>query len=141
MDTATMIGLAQRAKILINVHHGTDIYFEWQRIVLQGLWQRTLVVSERCSPAPPFRAGIDYVETDLEEILQVIGYYLDDSRGRREAQGIADAGHRTLVQECPLGRFLEMLLMRHASAGPVLDHFGGHESSRRATVANGRAES
>jgi hypothetical protein len=123
MDTATVVGLSQRSKVLLNVHHGTDVYFEWQRIVLQGLWQRTLVVSERCSLAPPFRAGIDYVEADLDRIPAVLRYYLDDPRGRIEAQEIADAGHETLVSECRLSRFLEPLLTRQASTGAVLDHF------------------
>jgi Glycosyl transferase family 2 len=138
MDTATVVGLSQRSKVLLNVHHGTDVYFEWQRIVLQGLWQRTLVVSERCSLAPPFRAGIDYVEADLDRIPAVLRYYLDDPRGRIEAQEIADAGHETLVYGCRLSRFLEPLLTRHASTGAVLDHFDPGRSreapSRRAGV-------
>ena len=44
-------------------------------------------------------------------------YYLDDPRGRREAQEIADTGHETLVSECRLSRFLETLLKRHAASG------------------------
>jgi hypothetical protein len=128
MDTPTVIGLSQRSKILLNVHHGTDVYFEWHRIVLQGLWQRTLVISEPCSPAPPFRAGIDYVEADLDQIPRVLRYYLADPRGRREAQEIADAGHETLVSRCRLSRFLELLLTRHASTGAVLDQFDPNRS-------------
>ena len=133
MDTATVVGLSQRSKVLLNVHHGTDVYFEWQRIVLHGLWQRTLVVSERRGLAPPFRAGIDYVEADLDEIPRVLGYYLDDQRGRREAQEIADAGHETLVSECRLSRFLEILLARHALTGAVLAHFGRGRSREAAS--------
>ena len=128
MDTATVIGLSQRSRVLLNVHHGTDVYFEWQRIVLQGIWQRTLVVSEPCSLAPPFRAGVHYVEADLDRIPGVLRYYLDDPRGRREAQEIADAGHESLVSECRLSRFLEVLLTRHAATGAVLDHFERHRS-------------
>ncbi len=123
MDAATVHGLSQRSKVLLNVHHGMDVYFEWQRIVLQGLWHRTLVVSEPCSLAPPFRAGLDYVEATLQEMPRALRYYLSDPRGRFEAQEIADAGHRTLVSECGLGRFLQTLLTRPASSGAVLDHF------------------
>ncbi len=123
MDTSTVIGLSQRSKVLLNVHHGVNVYFEWQRIVLQGIWQRTLVVSERCSVAPPFRAGVHYVEADLDQIPRVLRYYLNDPQGRGEAQEIADAGYETLVSECRLSRFLEVLLLRHAASGAVLDHF------------------
>jgi hypothetical protein len=133
MDTATVVGLSQRSKVLLNVHHGTDVYFEWQRIVLQGLWQRTLVVSERCGLAPPFRAGIDYVEANLYQLPRILSYYLDDPRGRREAQEIADSGHETLVSECRLSGFLEILLARPASSGAVLAHFGRGRSREAAS--------
>jgi hypothetical protein len=121
IDGPTVNGLSQRSKILLNIHRGEDVYFEWQRIVLQGLWHRTLVVSERCTVAPPFRAGIDYVEADLDQIPRVLRYYLDDERGQLEAQEIADSGHRTLISECRLSCFLETLLTRHAASGAVLN--------------------
>jgi hypothetical protein len=128
MDTATVNGLSQRSKVLLNIHHGKDVYFEWQRIVLQGLWHRTLVVSERCSLAPPFRGGIDYVEASIPMIPRVLRYYLSDPCGQYEAQEIADSGHRTLVAECSLGRFLRILLENPASAGAALAQFDRAES-------------
>ena len=123
MDTATANGLSQRSKILLNIHHGRDVYFEWHRIVIQGLWHRTLVVSEPCSPSPVFRAGIDYVEASSQQIPRVLQYYLSDACGQHEAQEIADSGHRTLVTECRLSRFLNTLLTHPASSGAVLAHF------------------
>src|SRR5262249_19058628 len=68
MNTPTVMGLVQRSKILLNIHRDEDLYFEWQRIVMQGIWQKALVISEPCSPAPPFRPGIDYIEAPLEDI-------------------------------------------------------------------------
>jgi len=120
MDTASVVGLSQRSKVLLNLHRGDDVYFEWQRIVLQGIWQKTLVVSEVCSDAPPFRAGVDFVEARVDEIPRILRYYLSDPRGQREAQEIAQIGYDTLVGECRLSRFLGTLLSCQASAGAVL---------------------
>jgi hypothetical protein len=69
---------------------------------MQGIWQKTLVISEPCSPAPPFRPGIDYVEAPLAEIPAQLDYYLSDPLGRQEAQAIAAEGHRTLTRDCRL---------------------------------------
>jgi hypothetical protein len=112
MDTATAIGLSQRSKVLLNIHQGKDVYFEWHRIVLHGIWQKTLVVSEPCSPAPPFQPGVHYVEASLDDIPDLLHYYLLDPAGQRAAQEIASAGHRLLTQECRLSKLLEDLLVR-----------------------------
>ncbi len=126
MDTATVVGMSQRSKVLLNIHRGDGVYFEWQRIVLQGIWQKTLVVSEVCSVAPPFRAGVDFVEASVDQIPRILRYYLCDPRGQSEAQEIAQSGHDTLVSECRLGRFLKSLLTQHARAGTVLAQFERH---------------
>ena len=112
MNTATVIGLAQRSKIVLNIHHGQDKYFEWQRIVMHGIWQRALVISEPCSPAPPFQPGVDFVEASLEEIPQKIGYYISSPEGQREAQAIAAQGFQTLTEKCRLADFLSPLILQ-----------------------------
>jgi hypothetical protein len=112
MDTPTVLGVVQRSKILLNIHRDQDLYFEWQRIVLQGIWQRTLVLSERCSPAPPFRPGMDFVEADLKAFPEKLDYFLSTPQGQLEAQVIANEGFRTLTRGC---RFPDVLqpLMQH----------------------------
>jgi hypothetical protein len=110
MNTPTVVGLVQRAKVLLNVHREGDFYFEWQRIVMQGIWAQTLVVSEPCSPAPPFRPGIDFVEAPLGEIAERLDYYLLDPEGRQEAQAIAAQGYRTLSRDCRLRHVLAPLV-------------------------------
>jgi hypothetical protein len=119
MDTPTVMGLVQRAKILLNIHRDEDLYFEWQRIVLQGMWQRTLVISEPCSPAPPFRPNIEYVEASLAEIPAKIDYYLSDPRGRAEAQAVANEGFRTLSRDCPMREVLAPLVSPLAVPSPA----------------------
>lgn len=111
MDTPTVMGLAQRSRILLNIHHGSDRYFEWHRIVIEGIWQRTLVVSEPCGIAPPFKAGVDFVEAPLDAIPAAIDYYLSTAEGRREAERIVDHGFRTLTESCRLTHSLRTLIL------------------------------
>jgi hypothetical protein len=101
ITTATAIGLAQRSKIVLNVHHGDDRYFEWHRVVMHGLSQKALVVSELADDAPPFEAGRDFAAAWLENIPQQIDFYLSSAEGRHQAQTIADCGYKT---EVPAGR-------------------------------------
>jgi hypothetical protein len=111
MNTATVIGLAQRTKILLNVHHGDDRYFEWHRIVMLGIWQRALVISEPCGTAPPFQAGVDFVEASLEQMPEKIDYYLFSAEGLREGHEIVERGFRTLTERCRLADSLRPLIL------------------------------
>jgi GT2 family glycosyltransferase len=110
MNTVVSVGLAQRSKILLNLHHGVDRYFEWHRIVLLGIAQRTLVVTEPCSVAPPFQANIDYVEAPLDELPDRIEYYLGSAAGHAEAQRIIEHGFETLTVHCHLSDRLRPLV-------------------------------
>lgn len=112
MDTRTVVGLAQRSKILLNIHQGQDVYFEWQRIVMQGIWQKTLVISEPCSSAPPFRPNIDFVEATLGEMSKKINYYLSTKKGLIEARAITEQGFKTLTKKCRLTDALRPLIMQ-----------------------------
>ena len=112
LDTATVVGLEQRAKILLNIHRGAEQYFEWHRIVMHGIWQKTLVISEPGNPAPPFHPGVDYVAAPLEEIPAKIDYYLSTKTGREAAQQIVDRAFRTLSEKCRFSDILRPLLLQ-----------------------------
>ncbi|MGH9459574.1 MAG: hypothetical protein ACRD1X_00005, partial [Vicinamibacteria bacterium] len=119
MDTLTAIGLAQRAKIVLNVHRDRDNYFEWHRIVMHGIWHKALVLSEECSSAPPLRAGIDFAEAPLSELPKKIAHYLSDPMGRKEAQTIASQGFQTLTTKCQLTEVLRPLILELYSDSPA----------------------
>jgi len=110
MNTLTSVGLAQRSKILLNIHHGVDRYFEWHRIVLLGIAQRTLVITEPCTFAPPFQAGVDFVEAPLDELPDRVDYYVRSEAGQEEAQRIVDGGFETLTKRCRLADVLRPLV-------------------------------
>jgi hypothetical protein len=112
MDTKTSVGLAQRSKILLNIHRGADRYFEWHRIVMHGIWNRALVISEPCGDGPPFKAGVHFVEAPLNQIPDVVEYYLTNPKGQAEAEAIIVKGYQTLSERCKLTDYLRPLLLR-----------------------------
>ncbi len=118
MNTLVSVGLSQRSKILLNIHHGVDRYFEWHRIALLGIAQRTLVVTEPCSVAPPFSANLDYVEAPLDELPDRIEYYLQSAAGQAEARRIIDHGFETLTKRCRLSDQLRPLLEQLVTPKP-----------------------
>ena len=78
-------GLSQRARVLLNVHHGDTPYFEWQRMVFYGFWQKTCVVTERASYVPGFEPGTHYFEDDLAHLPGLIEWATRDPQGQDAA--------------------------------------------------------
>ena len=111
MDTRTVVGLAQRSKMVLNVHQGSDKYFEWQRVVMHGIWQGALIISETSSDAPPFVANEDYVEAALNEIPDKVDYFLTSEHGKRHAEGTVAHALSTL-RHCNVCDTLRYLLVR-----------------------------
>lgn len=110
MNTETVLGIMQRSKITLNIHHGSDEYFEWHRIVLLGIAQRTLVISETTISTPFFQNGIHYIEAKLKDIPERIEYYLSDPKGIIEAEKIVEKGYKKFTEECKLVDSLRTLI-------------------------------
>ncbi|MCB0520256.1 MAG: methyltransferase domain-containing protein [Lewinellaceae bacterium] len=115
MNTRTAIGLAQRSKIILNIHHGTHPYFEWHRMVMHGMWQRGLVISDLCGEGPPFVAGRDFVQAPLDELPEKIAYFLETDAGKKEAREIIQSAYTVLTSQCDLAHKLQELVK------PLLD--------------------
>lgn len=105
--TPTTVGLSQRSKIFLNVHRDEKHYFEWHRIVLMGIWQRALVITETAPESPPFAAGRDYIQATLDEMPELIEYHLHDPRGIEEAEAIRNSGYERLRSSCNLPSLLK----------------------------------
>jgi len=132
MTTTVVAGLAQRSKIVLNIHHGPERSFEWGRMVLGGLWQRALVVSEPCAPAPPFRPGVDFIEVPIDGLASTIDYLLSKSDGQANADRIAAQGFKTLTTECLLTDTLRRLILE------LRDVPGSSDDSREPHAGPGR---
>jgi len=114
LTTEAVSGLAQRAKVMLNVHRDDVPYFEWQRVVLQAMWHGTVVATERSLGVPGFTAGEHYLEADAVDLPEVVTWLVRSSDGRRRAEEISVAARETLqtrfdlchVVRCLLGRVL-----------------------------------
>lgn len=127
MNTRTAIGLAQRSKIILNIHHGSHPYFEWHRMVMHGIWQRGLVVSDICGEGPPFVPGKHFIQASLDELPERIAYFLGTATGRAEANEIIHSAWSSLTTECDLASTLYSLTRTLFS--PVVHPCDSHESS------------
>ena len=99
LDTAAVVGISRRSKILLNIHRDELPYFEWHRMVFHGLWQNTLVVTEPCHDIPGLVAGEHFVECSLEEMAEKIKWLLKDPAGQATAERIRQAGHQAAKEQ------------------------------------------
>jgi hypothetical protein len=118
LDTDAAIGLAQRSKIVLNLHQTDEPYFEWHRIVLQGLWQRALVITEPAAAQTFFAAGEHYLAAPCDELVDLIDWILGTTQGMRVAERVRNEGYRRLTQEVRLDKILFELLSPRASPAP-----------------------
>jgi tetratricopeptide (TPR) repeat protein len=92
-STRINCALAQRAKIVLNIHRDWLGYFEWSRLVLQGFWQGACVVSEPNLPSPIFDAGQHYLEENLRHLGELIRWLLSTAEGRHKLDSTRIRGH------------------------------------------------
>jgi hypothetical protein len=85
--------LAQRAKIVLNIHRDWLGYFEWSRMVLQGFWQGACVVSDPGLSNPVFEPGVHYFEENLRNIGELLRWLLDSEEGRDKLDRTRRAGY------------------------------------------------
>ena len=105
--------LAQRAKIVLNLHRDWIGYFEWPRIVMHGFWQGACVVSDPGLSSPVFESGIHYLEENLRHIGELMRWLLETEEGR----GRLD---RTRIAAYERARSVGSM---HVALAPVLDAF------------------
>ena len=93
IDSATFVALARQSKILLNLHRDDTAFWEWQRIVWRGLWQRALVVTEDTGTVvPPLVAGEDFIEVAAHQMAKTIGSLCTGLEQRQHADSIRISG-------------------------------------------------
>ena len=105
--------LAQRAKIVLNLHRDWIGYFEWPRMVLQGFWQGACVVSDPGLSAPIFTPGVHYLEENLRHIGELVRWLLEAEEGRDKLNRTRMAGYE---RASSVGSM-------HVALAPVLEAF------------------
>lgn len=109
-STAINCALGQRAKIVLNIHRDWLGYFEWSRLVLQGLWQGACVVTDPCLPNPVFNPAEHFLEEDTPHLGELIRWLLTTNDGRARLDAVRRAGHRRAQDEGSMARALQPVL-------------------------------
>lgn len=110
LEREACLGLAQRSKIVLNLHQSDELFFEWHRIVHQGIWQRALVLTESVQEPLHFQAGQHFLEAPLEELPDLLDWVLGTPVGMETAERVRKQGYRRLVEDVNLARSLGDLL-------------------------------
>ncbi|MCY0096391.1 hypothetical protein [Hoeflea ulvae] len=82
---------ARHARILLNVHRDEFPYFEWHRLVYQGMANRSVVVSEPCFANPGFEPGVHYLAEESHHLMHLLEWVLNDKDGQDKADAVAEA--------------------------------------------------
>lgn len=90
--------LAQRAKIVLNIHRDWLGYFEWSRIVMQGFWQGACVLSDPGLPNPIFEPGVHYLEESVRHIGELARWLLATTEGRQTLETTRMAGYKRATE-------------------------------------------
>lgn len=98
IDAEKFTALAQRSKILLNVHHFDTPYFEWQRLIHFGLMQGCCVVTETTTQQPGLIPGEHYFEADINDLTELVSWLLDDPVGKKMARTASVAGQTSAIQ-------------------------------------------
>jgi len=97
--------LLNRTKILLNLQRSPG-ELSGMRFLL-GMANRTLVISEPVYDSAPYVPGKHYISATIEEMPQIIRYYLAHEEEREK---VAREGHRFVTQEMTLDRSVAQIL-------------------------------
>lgn len=111
LDTQTTMSILQRSKLVLNIHHGDNKYFEWHRIVTHGVTNKNLVLTEPVTQGPPFLPGQDFVVChNDDEWEENIKFFLETEEGRIKAQDIIESAHKKLLEDCRIDKKIKNLM-------------------------------
>jgi len=120
LSTEGTSSIVRRSKVSLNIHQSPHSYFEWHRIILQGIWQGALVLSEPCTRAWPFRPNIDYIAADLDTFADTLEYLLLSNDGKALAERVRCRAYATLTEQCRLSERLQELLDLYMGGAPKI---------------------
>jgi hypothetical protein len=76
------------SKIALNIHRDELGFFEWHRLVKQGMVGGSIVVTEPCLPHPVFKPGVHFLEETTRHIPDLIEWLLKSKDGQAKAKFI-----------------------------------------------------
>ncbi len=74
--------LARNTKILLNIHQGSSLYFEWHRIVISGICQGCVVVTEPCIDIGELKTGHHFLSVHADMMGPYLNWLLTTQAGQ-----------------------------------------------------------
>lgn len=102
LDARDATALAQRAKVTLNVHRGELPYFEWHRLVVRGMWQKSVVLTEPSFRVPWLEPGVHYIEAPLDALPAKLAWLLRTDAGAAELEAVRTRATEALRTHYPL---------------------------------------
>ena len=114
IGTEESLALGRNAKVLLNIHRDEFSYLEWHRIMMIGIEQGALVLSEPCFPSPGLEAGKHFLEAPVEEMPARLSRILESADGDRIASTARTLGNDELRVRFDLVSELSALAFLHS---------------------------
>lgn len=73
--------VSQNSKIYLNIHRDESNFFEWHRIVLQGMACGSVVVTDECLDHPLYKDGVHYLTESVRHIPDLIDWLINSQDG------------------------------------------------------------
>ncbi|NHN85312.1 hypothetical protein GOB93_11750 [Acetobacter musti] len=114
--------VASHSKISLNIHRGNEQFFEWHRIVAQGMACGSVVVSEECLPHPLFTAGTHYLTESTRHIPNLVEWLLRSADGKKEAARIRSNAFSRIMNGQQAAENQKRLLQFISSQWKIISH-------------------
>lgn len=84
IDSHALAQIARNSRILLNIHQGGSHYFEWHRLILSGIAQGCVPLTEPCADIGIVVPETHYIATSLEKMPAKLDWLMNTAAGRQE---------------------------------------------------------
>lgn len=106
--------VSQNSKIYLNIHRDESNFFEWHRIVLQGMLCGSVVVTDECLEHPIYKNGIHYLTESVRHIPDLVDWLLNTHDGHIKLNEIQTNCFNVLCDE----------KLRTSKENDIIDYIG-----------------
>jgi hypothetical protein len=110
--------LARNAKVLLNIHRDEFSYFEWHRVMMIGIEQGAVVLSEPCFPFPGVEPGQHFLEAPIDQMPASLSQLVGSADGELLARQIDGLRADELRERFDLRNELSALAFLHSTGFP-----------------------
>jgi hypothetical protein len=105
--------LARNAKVLLNIHRDEFSYFEWHRVMMIGIEQGAIVLSEPCLPSPGVEPGRHFLAARVDQMPAWLSQLIESADGESRARQIDALSADELRERFDLRSELSALTFLH----------------------------